>query len=430
MRRAVAIALLVAFSGGSAGGERARAVKGDPDRAPSLGPRRALVTVEFFCDWLNPTCRQAHLALAELVRRHPTTMRVVYRQLAWTSNPYASTHAEVLLEAAAQGRFFALVEQAHALKPDERRDLKALARRGGLDPEALAAAIADGRHRAQREQDRVLAHRYDVAIMGAPIGVWNGKVVRTPVTVDAFDKAYQEAEQRARALLAAGVPEKRLYEALLRDASRERAEAARSRPVRATGERPGDDRPADVQGGPRVNVPIAGAPARGPDAAEVVIVVFLDFQCTYCKQLVKTLAQIQEAYPGRVRLVVKHSPVEDHRDSALAARAAACAQLQGRFWEYQALLWQYSYRLQRPILEELARRAGLDVQQFAQDLDAGRCDARVDEDVADARALGIYGTTPVLYLNGLKLIGDRAFSELRVIVDEELAPGLLGAVTE
>jgi protein-disulfide isomerase len=143
----------------------------------------------------------------------------------------------------------------------------------------------------------------------------------------------------------------------------------------------------------------------------------------------RTIAQVEEAYAGRVRLVVKHAPVDVHRDALDAARAAACAQRQGKFWEYSELLFRNYYRLSAEYLQRYAREAGLDEAQFKEDWESGRCDARVDRDVEDGRTLGIMGTAPVVYVNGLVLVGDRPFSDFRVILDAETAPGILAGIT-
>ena len=61
-------------------------------------------------------------------------------------------------------------------------------------------------------------------------------------------------------------------------------------------------------------------------------------------------------------------------------------------------------------------------------LEAGRCSDRVKQDVADGRALGVE-QTPTIFVNGLRVAGNRSPADLRALLDEELRPGLLESVT-
>jgi thiol-disulfide isomerase/thioredoxin len=55
----------------------------------------------------------------------------------------------------------------------------------------------------------------------------------------------------------------------------------------------------------RAEVPITGAPAKGPEYAPVTIVKFEDFQCPYCKQFQPTVTELLSRYNGKIRLVQK-----------------------------------------------------------------------------------------------------------------------------
>ena len=73
------------------------------------------------------------------------------------------------------------------------------------------------------------------------------------------------------------------------------------------------------------------SPAQGAARPRVTIVEFSDFECPFCKQVQSTLKQIVESYGKEVRLVFKHLPLEGHRNSFSAARAAYCAGAQDDF---------------------------------------------------------------------------------------------------
>src|SRR5215470_16629429 len=53
----------------------------------------------------------------------------------------------------------------------------------------------------------------------------------------------------------------------------------------------------------RAEVPIAGAPSKGPESAPVTIVKFEDFQCPFCKEFQPTVKELLSRYNGKIRLV-------------------------------------------------------------------------------------------------------------------------------
>src|ERR1051325_10967613 len=67
------------------------------------------------------------------------------------------------------------------------------------------------------------------------------------------------------------------------------------------------------------------SPAKGSSKPLVTIVEFSDFECPLCSAVQNTLKQIVQSYGRDVRLVFKHLPLEGHRNSLPAARAAYCA---------------------------------------------------------------------------------------------------------
>ncbi len=82
------------------------------------------------------------------------------------------------------------------------------------------------------------------------------------------------------------------------------------------------------------------SPVKGSTKPAVTIVEFSDFECPFCKQVQSTLKQIvRELWPDDVRLVFKHLPLEGHRNSLPAARAAYCAAEQDRFWQFHDALF-------------------------------------------------------------------------------------------
>ena len=125
-------------------------------------------------------------------------------------------------------------------------------------------------------------------------------------------------------------------------------------------------------------------------------------------------------YRGKIRLVVKHFPYQ-HRDlSRMASEAALSAGDQGKFWEMHHLLLRNSPQLDRDSLLRYAREIGLNVKKFTGSLDGKTHSGNIDRDRRLAVSLGIY-STPTVFINGRRVVGERSYEYFRRIVEEELA---------
>ncbi len=178
---------------------------------------------------------------------------------------------------------------------------------------------------------------------------------------------------------------------------------------------------ADAGGLPdviRYRVPVGDGATRGPADAPVTIVVFSDFGCRYCQRAQSTLETLLLLYPGRVRLVYRHLPL-DMEDGLVAAEAAAAAAAQGQFWPMHDLLFAAGGR-ERTTVEGLARQLGLDMARFRRELDDRAHRGSIASDAAVAAELGLR-STPSIFINGRPVRGAQPLAVFARIVEEELA---------
>ena len=172
---------------------------------------------------------------------------------------------------------------------------------------------------------------------------------------------------------------------------------------------------------PRVTVADGGQPAKGPAEAPVTVIEFSDFQCPFCARVNPTLAKLQEAYPGKVRIVFRDLPLLNiHKNAGHAAEAAHCANDQGKFWEMHDRLFANQQKLSPAELKEHAVALGLDATAFNQCLDSGKYTADWRRDAEEASRLGLSGT-PAFFINGRLISGAQPFENFAQIVEEELA---------
>ncbi len=177
--------------------------------------------------------------------------------------------------------------------------------------------------------------------------------------------------------------------------------------------------------------PLADGKALGPKDAKVIVVEYADFQCPFCGRFATTTErQLVEQYvaTGQIRFEYHHFIVVDSNvnsnESRRAAEASECANEQGRFWDYQLMVFSNQQGEGRGAfadrrLKAFAETLGLDSAKFNACFGAGRYANNVRADEAQARALGL-NSTPTVLVNG-KLVADPTdFAALAAVIDAEL----------
>jgi protein-disulfide isomerase len=159
-------------------------------------------------------------------------------------------------------------------------------------------------------------------------------------------------------------------------------------------------------------------PSKGDAAAPVTIVEFTDYQCPSCARQQPVIERLMAEYGGRVRLVVRDFPLEQHADAFKAAEAAEAAREQGKYWEYAAVLMQNQSELGADKLKEYAGRLGLDRAKFDAALDSGRFADKVRRDLQDGFRLGV-SSTPSIFVNGRRA-SERTYESLKASIEAAL----------
>lgn len=165
----------------------------------------------------------------------------------------------------------------------------------------------------------------------------------------------------------------------------------------------------------------------GPEDAPVVVVEYSDFQCPYCQQFAAGSGrQIKQNYvdKGQVRFVYRHMAFIG-TESLWAAEASECANEQGRFWDYHDKLFEEQAgenvgAFSRENLKRFAAELELDTQQFTQCLDSDKYEDKVQQEVAEAKRLGVR-STPTLFVNGRLIENGSNYQVLQAAIETALA---------
>jgi protein-disulfide isomerase len=174
-----------------------------------------------------------------------------------------------------------------------------------------------------------------------------------------------------------------------------------------------------------VAVPIAKTdPVRGTRTAPVTIVVFSDFQCSFCAKLARTLDSVRATYgDAKVRLVFKNDPLPMHPDARLAAEIGrAVYELVGpdAFFRFHDRAFREQARMSPTTLRGWAAEQGISEAALEDGFHAQRWAAKIDADIALAKRLGVTGT-PASFVNGISVSGAQPYARFAAIIEDELA---------
>ena len=161
--------------------------------------------------------------------------------------------------------------------------------------------------------------------------------------------------------------------------------------------------------------------AGDPDAP-VVIVVFGDFECPMCARFQAGLASLLAERANDVSMLFMPFPLSNHKNAVPAARAAECADAQGRFAQIaQRLFAGHDSLGSKPMVSFAADARVPNVAAFSNCFGSGE----LTERISAARAIGTelrVTATPSVMINRRRLpVGVVSDSVLRAAIDRALA---------
>ena len=342
---------------------------------PVRGAADGSIVLMVFADFASPEGAKAEPVLAAIRAQFPKDVQIVFKHNPPPGRAEAQLAHEAAVEAARQGKFWEMHDRLFASQAGQQRDqLVAHATALGLDAAAFAKALDGRAHKAVVKRD--MAEARALGVDGGYALFINGR-------------------------RGAGAPPLNALSGLIKN-------------LLAGGDGSG---PAPV---PPSAFDLTNAPVRGAADAPVSLVLFSDFQCGFCQRVNPTLVKLLEQYPGKVRIVFKHFPIEGHDAAPLAHRAAMAAHEQGRFWEMHDRIFANQRAMARADLTAHAQALGLDMAKFTAALDAERFTAILERDKKDGEAIGINGT-PTIFVNGTPLAGAQPLEVFTAAVDKALA---------
>ncbi len=152
---------------------------------PGRGNPDAPITIVEFSDYQCPFCQRAEPIVAEVLKRYPDQVRLVFRHFPLDQiHPRARAASEASLCADEQGKFWEFHEKLFGGGGLEEADLVAYGEAVGLDKEKFEACVKERRYQAKVEADS-LAGR-EAGVSGTPAFFVNGIMLSGAKPVEAF----------------------------------------------------------------------------------------------------------------------------------------------------------------------------------------------------------------------------------------------------
>jgi protein-disulfide isomerase len=164
-------------------------------------------------------------------------------------------------------------------------------------------------------------------------------------------------------------------------------------------------------------------PSAGSQRAPVTIVEFVDFECSYCKQLAGALsAEILNGEEKGVRVIVRQFPLSSHawaRDAALVSQCAAI-QKNDFFWQVHDFIFENQNSLRTSNLfgqveNFVTTKTSIDIPRWKQCVKKVGGLKSVDGDLELGRKNGVH-RTPTMFINGEMVVGFENIDQLREMI--------------
>ncbi len=369
--------------------------------APVQGAKDALVTIVEFFDYQCPYCRRVEDTMKDLLVRYPNDLRIVLRQNPLPFHARALPAANLALEARAEKGDAGFLAANSALFDDQHKTLDdavllQIGKDLKLDEKRVQAAITNNTHAKEIEADADLAS--DFKASGTPYFFINGQRLSGAQPIENFATVIDAQLKVAQALVSSGTPRAGVYDELMKRAKEPDAPEKKTLPA-----------------------PTAENPTRGPLDAPIVIHEFADFQCPFCGRVEKTLADLDKAFPGKLRWVWHDYPLPFHPHAlpaALIAREARAEKGDSGFWQMHDRLFK-EQGVDGAFSPESFAKYAADLKLDAARVSAAQSDGRFDtvlaHDKTIAQDASINGT-PAFVINGFYVSGAQPLSAFKRIV--------------
>lgn len=152
-----------------------------------------------------------------------------------------------------------------------------------------------------------------------------------------------------------------------------------------------------------------GSPIKGNGNAPIKITIFSDYLCPYCKDAHAVINNILSSNSQDVAIYYRNLII--HENAEIFTRAALASNKQGKFAQFDNILFEREIESTEDAIINIAKEIGLNIDNFKSDLNSSDTNNIITQDEQDATSLQIRGT-PTIFLNDQRVEDFRTLPDL------------------
>lgn len=152
---------------------------------------------------------------------------------------------------------------------------------------------------------------------------------------------------------------------------------------------------------------------------------YSDYQCPACGYFHPIVKKLKDHFGDQLKLDLRYFPLNSHQFAMISARAAQAAKNQGKFREMHNMLYDNQNHWSNamnpaPIFEGYAKKLGLDMDEFRNDLNAAETQQAVMESKEEGVKRGV-DSTPTFFIDGEPLDRlPRNYEQFEQLIEQHL----------
>ena len=147
--------------------------------------------------------------------------------------------------------------------------------------------------------------------------------------------------------------------------------------------------------------------------SDITIYEFFDYNCGYCKSVVKTIMDVMSE-DKKINLVFVELPILS-QNSYIAATAALASEKQGLYNDYHLSLMSVKGRINEDVIFKIAKKTGLNINQLKIDMKKLEIENKLTKNREIAKLLNLNGT-PAFIVGDIIYPGALQKNDLKQII--------------
>lgn len=160
-------------------------------------------------------------------------------------------------------------------------------------------------------------------------------------------------------------------------------------------------------------------PITGAATPKIKIVEYASYGSGFSAAAEPIVKRLMDNYSDQVQLVFKEFFNQSDSLASLGAKAARCAQAEGKYWEMKERIYQTTGGFTETDILEIAKNIGLSEETFNACLEKTDLDSAVSLNISDGVELGL-SAVPTFFVDDKVLTGIVTYDEFEALVRQEL----------